>query len=462
MSILSKIGNGRLVYGWNKTQIDQEITKGRLNSRDLTLLRDSNEIYAFGQTWGGKSPDKAKLDGYPLSTLPRQYRTVSNPMFNGMDNPRGKDLGIQWPFSPPDVPMPPIQSNNSLYFLGTNDDGASYKYILPAKDSDIGEGTRVSLAAASLGLYSTLSGRLVTCGDKGCLGSTGEGVEFYNYKDNTWTTISENTAGTLHGILFAIKNQVLFHTFNPYFDITNNLFTGELVIMDQQLGITNRYMLVKYLITIDFSTGSLTLTKLDSRNEPSSAPDFDQFHDSLVLDVLGKIAYVFHKDTPNTSFNIEAYDLENFNILYMITVGVIIPTGLTPRWDLHSRNSSGFMYGGYPIIGGQFMYDPIVSIINQLHSVDSGSNEVFPIWEEEGLGELTISSSDSYPYNFFLKIFSIHRDVLNLPITSEDTIVSAIQKLGYAVEENKVISTDLWKELEGVNNAMTELEIVSQ
>lgn len=66
MGILDKGGNGRLVHGWNLEQVNKEKSKGRLTDNDLILLEDSQEIWSRGKTWGGKSPDKQNLVGYPF------------------------------------------------------------------------------------------------------------------------------------------------------------------------------------------------------------------------------------------------------------------------------------------------------------------------------------------------------------------------------------------------------------
>lgn len=82
MGILSKGAPGKRVMGWNITQIEEEIQKGRLTRADVSFLSDTQEIYAYGKTWGGKSPDKATLDGFPSEgvepTLVDAYFVLNN------------------------------------------------------------------------------------------------------------------------------------------------------------------------------------------------------------------------------------------------------------------------------------------------------------------------------------------------------------------------------------------------
>lgn len=53
MSIITKGANGRLIHGWTKEQVDQEIEKGVLSQSDVIFLDSTNQIYAFNKFWGG-------------------------------------------------------------------------------------------------------------------------------------------------------------------------------------------------------------------------------------------------------------------------------------------------------------------------------------------------------------------------------------------------------------------------
>lgn len=457
MSILSKIGNGRLIHGWNKTQTDQEIAKGRLKAEDLVLLRGSNEIYAFGQTWGGKSPDKAKLEGFPLMDLPKRYEVKGNTTFNGAF---GKNTGI---VRNGDI-IPPTAIGNNLYFIGTDTSGKSYKYLIPEKESTSGEGTLVALADSGK-LFSRAGTKALIIGEIGLLtiggGGDSQKVEkFYQYDTNTWVNISETGGGgsgnpTYPSDLLSETNQVYYNLYNPSWEGINKIFQGELIALT---GDASGYLLTKFLVKLDLVNNTLLLTKLleSSRVSPSSTPKFD-VTDSIVVDQLGKLIYIFQPRVD--AISVQVFDLGSLTNLYTTSpLPILGSIGSGPNLVIDNSMAQGFMHRGSPLIMGQFMYDPIINTLTHIQEYKANT-VVIPIWERDG-----IANAHYFGVNpaIFLEIYGIWKVTLNLPITSEDTIVSAIQKLGYSIEENRSISEDLWKELEGVNNAMTELEIVSQ